>query len=149
MELKSHKDVRYGRAYLTGPWWAELRQRYAEHPEAPHACAVCGTPRYQLHHRTYERLGAEHISDLIALCDAHHEALHRAYRHHHERHPADSLAAFSDAWVLIRRRPYARAHAPLPELTLYGGRGQGRGHADGADLAVRRGGPAGDLEALR
>lgn len=109
---------RYGRAYLRGPWWAELRQRYADHPEAPHSCAVCGTPRYQLHHRTYERLGAEHVSDLIALCDQHHHSLHRAWNHHHEQQPEDTLAAFTDAWVVIHRRPYSRAHAPLPDLTL-------------------------------
>jgi len=42
-------------------------------------CAACGTPwtlRDDLHHATYERLGAEAHDDLVPMCRACHEALH-------------------------------------------------------------------------
>ena len=108
---------KYGRAYLRSQWWLEVRQAYERHPMAPHCCAVCATPRYELHHRTYERLGAEHVSDLVALCRTHHEGLHRAYKSHLRINPGDPLAAFTDAWVLIHRRRFKTA--PLPSLQLY------------------------------
>lgn len=110
--------IRYGRAYLQSAHWAQTRERYEADARAPHCCAVCGAPRYELHHRTYERLGAEQTRDLMALCRQHHEALHRAYKVHLRTHPADPLRAFTDAWVLIRRRGYRTA--PLPGLALYG-----------------------------
>lgn len=113
----SATPTRYGAAYLASAWWAELRAAYERHPSAPHSCAVCATPRYQLHHRTYENLGHEHISDLIALCSVHHHALHRSWLTHHAGHPDDTLAGFTDAWVLIQRRRYR--NAPLPALDLY------------------------------
>ena len=115
--LRPFSPVRYGRGYLASAWWAEVRRAYELHPYAPHACAVCGALRYELHHRTYERLGREQISDLLALCRAHHEALHGAWRHHHEQRPEDTLAAFTDAWVIIKRRGFRTA--PLPSLQLY------------------------------
>jgi|tagenome__1003787_1003787.scaffolds.fasta_scaffold20664719_3 hypothetical protein len=124
---------RYGRGYLKSAWWAELHEAYERHPEAPHCCAVCATPRYQLHHRTYENLGHEHISDLLALCSVHHHGLHRAWRTHQRYHPEDTLAAFTDAWVLIQRRRYG--HAPLPSLRLYGRAVPLHGHQGRSDRA--------------
>lgn len=107
--------AQYGAAYLRSDWWRELRERYDRDPQVPHRCVVCGTPRYQLHHRSYERLGCEDTSDLIALCATHHEALHRAWRRHRELRPADTLAVFTDAWIRVRRREFPTA--PLPDLS--------------------------------
>lgn len=109
--------VKYGAAYLHSNLWSETRARYERDPRAPHACAVCAAPRYQLHHRSYERLGAEDVADLLALCGTHHEALHRAWRQHRELRPADTLASFTDGWVRVRRREFPTA--PLPDLALY------------------------------
>lgn len=109
---RSDVQPRYGRAYLRSAWWRQLREAYAAEPRAPHCCAVCAQPRYEHHHRSYERLGAESVSDLIALCHAHHEALHRAHRR-----AGGDLQAFSDAWIAVARRRYATA--PLPALDLY------------------------------
>jgi hypothetical protein len=114
---ETHSPPRYGRGYLRSQWWLDLRQAYEAHPRAPHCCAVCAAPRYQLHHRTYENLGHEHVADLVALCDSHHQALHRAWRTHRRYHPEDTLASFTDAWVLVKRRSYR--NAPLPGLGLY------------------------------
>lgn len=42
-------------------------------------CQVCNTDERTLHvhHRTYERVGAELPTDLIVLCDACHGVFHR------------------------------------------------------------------------
>lgn len=120
------------RAYLASPEWAERRAAYERHPEAPHRCAVCAAPRYQLHHRTYERWGGhERITDLIALCDAHHEALHRAHR---RQGGSMDLQTFTDAWVRLKRQTY-KTNALLPSLALY---------APGRPLAMDRGLARGD-----
>jgi hypothetical protein len=51
--------------------WAETRQRYRDSGR-PHQCFVCGSAEIQLHHKTYDRIGAEALDDLVPLCDRHH-----------------------------------------------------------------------------
>jgi HNH endonuclease len=60
--------------YLASGHWQALRRRYfATH----HGCQECGrSVRIALHHTTYQRLGAERLSDLIGLCDECHRAAH-------------------------------------------------------------------------
>jgi hypothetical protein len=64
-------------AYLDSPHWQGLRLRYAASGR-PKRCAVCHDPAYELHHRTYRRLGRERLDDLVPLCHRHHEAIHEA-----------------------------------------------------------------------
>jgi hypothetical protein len=65
-------------AFLRSPDWEETRRRYWRDPDTPKACGLCGTeePPLQLHHRTYERVGAEHLSDLVPTCLRCHQLLH-------------------------------------------------------------------------
>lgn len=62
--------------YLRSKAWRKTRQRYRE-SGLPQECAVCGDPRYELHHLTYRRLGRERLSDLQPLCRLHHCGVHR------------------------------------------------------------------------
>jgi hypothetical protein len=66
-------------AYLLSPEWASVRERYrtSESNKLPQKCVVCSDSHFDLHHRTYKRLGAELLSDLVPLCRLHHEELHR------------------------------------------------------------------------
>ena len=65
--------------YLATAWW---RQRRAQHLEAiGHRCQLCNaTGALDVHHRTYERLGAEASADLLALCRTCHERFHQNAR---------------------------------------------------------------------
>lgn len=68
-------------AYLASPWWVDVKRRwYAAHQSALH-CARCGAFPFDLHHRTYKRLGLEQLTDLIALCRACHSSEHDKLRH--------------------------------------------------------------------
>lgn len=62
-------------AYLRSDHWQRVKRRYRR-SKMPQTCVVCGDPRYQLHHKTYERLGREHLTDLVALCELHHTRRH-------------------------------------------------------------------------
>jgi hypothetical protein len=57
-------------------WAAKRRQALAQHGAF---CRGCG--RHQLalhvHHRTYDRLGAEPLADLVILCETCHDGVHR------------------------------------------------------------------------
>jgi 5-methylcytosine-specific restriction endonuclease McrA len=45
-------------------------------------CALCNSPdNVQVHHRTYDRLGQELITDLIPLCKVCHDRHHEFMRH--------------------------------------------------------------------
>lgn len=48
-------------------------------PDRPKRCLVCRATRreIQLHHITYENLGNERYSDVIALCKLCHDNLHK------------------------------------------------------------------------
>ena len=63
------------RDYLQTPEWQEVRRAALE--RAGYRCQVCNaaTP-LDVHHRTYERRGHEHPSDVIALCRTCHELFH-------------------------------------------------------------------------
>ncbi len=63
--------------YMCSPQWAAKREWWKAHrSSARRRCQVCGNRQYHLHHRTYVRLGREHLRDLVALCERHHDSLH-------------------------------------------------------------------------
>jgi 5-methylcytosine-specific restriction endonuclease McrA len=64
------------KAYMASPEWAALRAKVIE--AGGGRCQVCNAdgPGIQAHHRTYERLGAELLGDLIAICTPCHTLFH-------------------------------------------------------------------------
>ncbi len=63
------------REYLRTPEW-QSRRRIAL-VAASHRCQVCNaSDNLDVHHRTYERRGAEHESDLTVLCRSCHAVFH-------------------------------------------------------------------------
>lgn len=62
--------------YLQGSHWQEVKDRALNF--YGRKCAECGVTEGQLdvHHLTYERLGCEHIEDLIVLCRKCHKNYH-------------------------------------------------------------------------
>lgn len=60
--------------YLSSPAWAAAKARYRASVE-PQAC-MCGSEEVQIHHKTYERVGHEEPSDLLALCRICHAMVH-------------------------------------------------------------------------
>lgn len=66
--------------YLRSPTWVSFRRRYSANKLTRKKCLVCDSPRYQLHHTTYERLGSELFSDVMPLCQGHHVEVHRWLR---------------------------------------------------------------------
>lgn len=80
-------------AYLQSPEW-KWRAEEAK-LAANNQCALCtSSTNLNVHHRTYDRVGYERLSDLIVLC----RVCHR--RHHRVLQPA-----------AIRRRDALRAYA--------------------------------------
>lgn len=62
-------------AYLRSPHWLSTRAAYWE-SDQPKEC-ICGElTGLQLHHMTYERVGAELLSDLTPLCGSCHTMIH-------------------------------------------------------------------------
>ncbi len=68
-EMDMHK-------YLGTMHWRKFVARYRA-SDRPQACFACGQENVVLHHRTYERLGRERLSDVVPLCNSHHMELHR------------------------------------------------------------------------
>jgi ribosomal protein S14 len=67
--------------YMRSPQWAAQRERWKAHrSRRQRRCQACGSRTYHLHHRTYVRLGREHLRDLVALCERHHDSLHALQR---------------------------------------------------------------------
>jgi 5-methylcytosine-specific restriction endonuclease McrA len=65
----------YREVYLRSEHW--LRTRHAALKRADHRCQVCnGDQALDVHHRTYERLGAELPGDLTVLCRDCHALFH-------------------------------------------------------------------------
>ena len=77
---------------MTTQLWMTIYQNYIHSPEWVakrekvlifwgRRCALCNSPeRVEVHHRTYDRLGQELLTDLIPLCDTCHERHHEFMR---------------------------------------------------------------------
>jgi hypothetical protein len=74
--LKALQTMPY-REYLQTPEWQEKRKQKLR--SARYRCQVCNTGKTELnvHHRTYERRGNEHLNDLIVLCKDCHSLFHQ------------------------------------------------------------------------
>jgi restriction endonuclease Mrr len=80
------------RLYLRTPEWR--RTRAAALLRAGNACSlnVAHTDNLEVHHRTYERRGAELVTDLVVLCHACHGLYHEEHgRPRRERSASQSL----------------------------------------------------------
>lgn len=64
-------------AYLRTPHWQNVRKRYWASGR-PKQCALClrNDLPLDLHHKTYERIGKERLSDLMPLCRPCHDGVH-------------------------------------------------------------------------
>lgn len=61
--------------YLRTQAWEETRQKVFRRDGFK--CVLCGEAKdLNVHHITYENLGAEKVSDLVTLCQACHESVH-------------------------------------------------------------------------
>lgn len=68
MESREYKE------YLQSKEWAIRRQACLERFGGQ--CALCENKAWHVHHRTYDRVGHEHINDLTALCGECHAKFH-------------------------------------------------------------------------
>lgn len=64
----------YRDEYLKSPHWIEFAKVIRGF--WGHTCCLCYKEAYDVHHRTYERLGEELITDVVLLCRMCHEKHH-------------------------------------------------------------------------
>jgi 5-methylcytosine-specific restriction endonuclease McrA len=60
--------------YLRSPEWREKADAVMERERS--LCQRCGDPAREVHHKTYERIFCEPLTDLEALCVRCHELAH-------------------------------------------------------------------------
>ena len=65
--------------YLRSDHWRAVKQRYRD-SKMPKRCSICKNAKYELHHRSYRRLGNERLHDLVPLCRACHQGTHEHLR---------------------------------------------------------------------
>lgn len=62
--------------YLLSDHWIRVKDQYSR--TYKHICYLCLSPKFlDLHHVTYERLGAELMTDLVYLCRDCHGMIHK------------------------------------------------------------------------
>ncbi len=69
-------------AYLRSDHWADARRRYFASRLWKGRCEGCGTKAgpFDVHHRTYKRIGAEWLKDFAGVCRPCHDAIHERER---------------------------------------------------------------------
>jgi hypothetical protein len=92
--------------------WQRTKRRYRR-SDYPQRCLVCGARDFELHHRTYARLGEEELFDLVPLCPTHHHAIHELL----DPNPALCVKDTHDYLPLLRKK-----EVPIP-----GDKGQDQG----------------------
>ena len=83
--------------YLSRPHWKQFKAIVKA--ARPAICVACGTRKnILLHHRIYDRIGKERISDVVWLCKSHHNETHGI-----EHHTGDLLHAHQVLWLNRKR----------------------------------------------
>jgi hypothetical protein len=91
------------RRYIRSAKWFAFRKSYFE--VVPEECVICGSKEHvNLHHRTYERLGHERFEDVVPLCRAHHDRLHKVFK---EKYGDSSvtLSQFTEKYIQTYKKP--------------------------------------------
>jgi hypothetical protein len=61
--------------YLSSEHWRDLKRQYRR-SHLPQDCMGCEATHVQYHHRTYNRLGHELLTDIMPLCGKCHKEVH-------------------------------------------------------------------------
>ena len=61
--------------YLDSPEWQSVKGRYRA-SSLPQDCHICGAAAEVMHHKTYDRVGEEDLTDLAPLCHGCHGIVH-------------------------------------------------------------------------
>jgi 5-methylcytosine-specific restriction endonuclease McrA len=92
--------------HLGSAAWRDCPARHEELHLSGHRCRICdrGPPlvKIEVHHRTYERFGAERVEDLTTLCRECHVVVTDALRR--RRHAAAALPLLVDTPRVLPRR---------------------------------------------
>lgn len=75
-DRSEYSESNWYKEYLKTDHWKKIKKQYKD-SDLPQYCLVCENPKYELHHRSYDRIGAELLTDLISLCRKHHSATHK------------------------------------------------------------------------
>ncbi len=91
-------EVRYS-DYIRSRSWKEKRNEFLASNLFEDCCAACREKKesYNVHHMTYERLGAEQLEDLVALCARCHNDLHKF-------HAESNSTLWEDSHLFIKRK---------------------------------------------
>jgi hypothetical protein len=64
-------------AYMQSKHWKKLKKRFKASKLARNCCWICDDKKnLHLHHKTYRRIGNEHLNELVELCEKCHFELH-------------------------------------------------------------------------
>lgn len=95
--------------YLESEWWKTFRKKFFRSRVTKKYCLVCaGDGEYnytvELHHLTYDRLGAERLKDVIPLCREHHEQVHEILKREYNNDISCTERVVYSASQKVRRR---------------------------------------------
>lgn len=76
-EKKTMKNLNY-KKYLNSSIWKNTKIKFNKSKYNKNKCYICGEKNVNLHlhHKTYERLGKERLTDLVQLCGPCHTLVH-------------------------------------------------------------------------
>jgi len=98
--------------YINSREWSTKRKEFFLKGNHTHACWACEAPRepyFEVHHRTYKRLRAEDLRDLVLLCKPCHVAIHKIHRKGFEK----SLFVVTNEFIVKKRKELGKK--PLPD----------------------------------
>lgn len=93
-------------AYIRSDHWLAVKKRYRA-SKLPQTCLACGGTPVDLHHRTYNRLGQEWLTDLVPLCREHHNQVHNRLNRRKKR---SKLGLWGATNRIIRRVKKGNKH---------------------------------------
>jgi 5-methylcytosine-specific restriction endonuclease McrA len=116
----------YREVYLRSDHWRQMRAAALD--RADNRCQVCnGADALDVHHRTYERLGAELPGDLTVLCRRCHGLFHAAIEPRTASRPAKADKALGKRQRKAQRKAANRPGAHAAAMAQMRARNEARG----------------------
>jgi hypothetical protein len=97
--------------YLKSPEWATKRRWALD--RADHKCLICNSSHcLEVHHRSYDNLGAEGPNDLAVLCDGCHGLFHKHGRWAHRKRVEEELRRREREWEARKNKEIQEVGTP-------------------------------------
>jgi 5-methylcytosine-specific restriction endonuclease McrA len=106
--VKKEKDYKqFYHNYLSSKAWKEKKRLFRESRYSKGECRICGCKeQLHIHHKTYERVTVERLTDLVELCPICHNNVHKIIKYIRKHKIKDSGITLMNCHMKLKNKGF-------------------------------------------